>query len=312
MKCVWKSGGAAVVALACVMFGCGGGDGGSATTQSVALRFAAVDGTREVSCGDTLEGLGPDGEDRVEVSDLRLYVSNVRFVTANGDRLPLAMSSGEFQYVDDAGSVALIDLTGTNAGACAGDGLTYPEGTARTNSTIHGTAAAGEIAALEFDVGIPQRLMKTVIANQTAEDAPSPLAEMHWSWGYAYRFLVMNFTLADGAGTEGEGYVHVGSTDCGGDGSRALTDRDACGLLNTAAVSLSGFDPQTDVVGIDVRRLLAHLNFTITPVDGDPVPGVACHSSAEQVDCADVFGNLGIDLGSGNSQATLNRVFTIL
>ena len=74
----------------------------------------------------------------VEVSDLRFYVSNLRFFDAGGEQLTVELDENEFQYVDASGNAVLVDLTGTDAGACSGDGITFPEGTARTNAVVTG------------------------------------------------------------------------------------------------------------------------------------------------------------------------------
>lgn len=295
---------AAVLGLA--LAGCGGGGGDS--TQSFALRFAAMDGSAEVGCGDDIGGVGPGGASSIEISDLRFYVSNIRFSTANGE-VAADLDENEFQYTDTAGSVALIDLTDTAAGACSGAGITFPEGTARMNDVVTGTVDGTEITGVSFEVGLPQALMKSTLANHTAEDAPSPLAEMHWSWAFAYRFFVMNAVINDGTST-GEGYLHIGSTDCGGDGTRAMTDRDTCGNVNTARVTLTSFDPAADTVAVDVRQLLSGLDFEVS-TEEVTYAGLECHSSPGQPDCSTLFSNFGINIDTGNSNAGANRVFRV-
>jgi hypothetical protein len=132
---------------------------------------------------------------------------------------------------------------------------------------------------------------------------------MHWSWAFAYRHFVFNFTLSDG--TAGEGYVHVGSTDCGGDGTRAMTDRDTCGKVNTPKVSFSHFHLD-NVVGLDLDALLAGLDFRVESSPGGPlVPGVATHSGASQPDTPTIFGNLGVDVATGVASAALNTAFVV-
>ena len=296
---------ALMAATALAAAGCGS-SGGSSSSQSVAVQFQAVDGSTPVGCGDVLAGLGPDGQSSVEVNDLRFYVSNLRVVTGDGREVAVRLDRNDFQYVSQQGSVALLDLTGTDVGACGGEGVTFPEGTARTTEQVTGTVATRDIAGIRFDVGIPQAVMKKVLADHTAEDAPSPLAEMHWSWAFAYRHLVMNFVV-DHAGAPGEGYLHVGSTDCGGDGTRALTDRDECGKINTAQVTLDDFDPDADVVALDLRALLGNLDFTVT-TETATVPGVECHSFV-QPDCPQIFANLGLDHATGSADADGNAVF---
>jgi uncharacterized repeat protein (TIGR04052 family) len=274
------------------------------------LNFAAVYNDQAVGCGDQLQGLGSGQTVTVEPSDLRFYVSNLRFYDDAGAELPVELASNEFQYNSADGNVALIDLTSTATGACAGNGLSYPEGTARTNAVITGTTRPDEVHSLSFDVGIPQHLMKHILASHTDADAPSPLAEMHWSWAHAYRHLVFNFTLSDG-GVAGEGYLHVGSTDCGGDGTRAMTDRDTCGKVNTPTVHFDHFHLD-DVVGIDLGALLANLDFRVEQTPGGAlIPGIACHSSPGQPHTTPIFGNLGIDVATGVSTAAGDLAFVV-
>ncbi len=277
------------------------------------LKFAAAYQGTPIGCGDQITGMGPEGTVEVELNDLRFYVSNIKFYGEDGQELAMELDENDFQYSSDAGSVALVDLTGTDAGACAGEGLSFPEGTARTNDGVTGTTIVENVHAVSFDVAIPQSLMKEVLNSHTAEDAPSPLREMHWSWAFAYRFFVMNFTMTAGD-TPGEGYVHVGSTDCGGDGVRALTDRDECGHPNTPSVMIEGFSLNNDTVMVDIEAILAGLDFQVDAFNDveEPVvvPGVACHSSVEQPDCINVFGNFGIIISNGQSAPELDTVFS--
>lgn len=274
------------------------------------LNFAAVYQGNAVGCGSVLSGLGAGSTVSVELSDLRFYVSNLKFYNEAGDELTVELASNAFQYNSADGNVALIDLTSTTGGACGGAGLSAPEGTARTNTVITGQSVPAEVHSISFDVGIPQHLMKTILATRTDADAPSPLAEMHWSWAYAYRHFVMNFTMADG-GTPGEGYVHVGSTGCGGDGTRAMTDRDVCDLVNTPTVHYDHFH-MTDTVAVDVGAVLANLDFQVEQSMGGPlVPGVATHSMPMQPDTPIIFGNFGLDAMTGVATAATNAVFVV-
>jgi uncharacterized repeat protein (TIGR04052 family) len=300
---------AAVAATVLLVAGCSDSTD-PAGLEPFTLNFAAVHQGAPVGCGDQLTGFGPGGTASVELSDLRFYVSDLRFYDEQGAELPVELDSNEFQYNSTDGSVTLVDLTGTDTGACAGTGLSFPEGTARTNRVITGSTRSGDVHSLSFTVGIPQHLMKQVLASHTEADAPSPLAEMHWSWAYAYRHLVANFTLVDG-GMAGEGYVHVGSTDCGGDGTRAMTDRETCGRVNSPAVRFDHFH-LADTVGLDLDALLAGLDFAVESSPGGPmVPGVASHSSDSQPDTGPIFANLGIDPATGASTAATDAVFVV-
>ncbi len=272
------------------------------------LQFAAGSGGQIVGCSDTITGLGPAGETSVALSDLRFYVSNIHFYDADGTELDVSLDTNEFQYRSEAGEVALIDLTGTSEGSCAGTSISFAEGTARVNDVITGTALVDQVASISFDVGVPQAVMKQTIADNTAEGAPSPLAEMYWSWASGYRHFVFNFTV-DTAGEPGEGYIHIGSGDCGAEGMLALEDRDSCGRVNTPTVTLDSFDLTRDTVVLDLASVLAEQDFLVTirdPETQEPIgegPGVQCHSGPSQPDCAPVFSAFSLDLNDGSSTA---------
>ncbi len=305
---------ALVVAAACAALACD--DTVDEPSMSpFELRFQAVANGSPVGCTDTIEGLGPDGAHRVGISDLRFYISDVRFEDAAGEPVRVELDEGEFQYHGEAGIVSLVDLTGTDEGSCAGNAIAFAEGTARTHSAITGMTFPDNVVAVSFDVGVSQPVMKAVIAETTAEAAPSPLNEMYWSWASGYRHLVFNFTVDDGAGGAGDGYVHVGSRDCGMPDGKALADRDACGFVNTPVVRIEGFDLSQDTVRVDLSTLLAGLDF-VTPIHDMETfevigegPGVSCHSGPMQAACGAVFDNLGVDMATGGAAASGNRVF---
>ncbi|MFN0060909.1 MAG: MbnP family copper-binding protein [Myxococcaceae bacterium] len=267
-----------------------------------ALRFASVVDDVTVGCSEDLPGFGPSGADHIGINDLRFYVSDVVFRDAAGRDIDTTFDADEFQYSSSQGWVGLVDLTGTE-GTCASAALGGGEGTARTHTAITGTTFVQDVATVSFVVGVPQPLMKEVVADYSAEGAPSPLAEMHWSWAGGHRHFVFNFTL-NGGGAGGEGYIHVGSRSCGTAGGRVLSTQDTCDFINNPIVSLDDFDVERDVVGVDLRHLLQGVDFN---VGGNP--GVECHSSPMQPDCAVVFDSLGLNIDTGTASAPSNTVF---
>jgi uncharacterized repeat protein (TIGR04052 family) len=300
------------IALLTMATGCGD-DEKSAPFE---LKFAAQAAGKPVSCDALVTGLGPAGAHTVGISDLRFYVSNLVLFGEDGQPLEATLDDNEFQYNSDAGSVALIDLTSNTTGTCASSAISFAEGTARTNEVIVGQAN-GEVHAISFDVGVPAAVMKETIATNTAEGAPSPLAEMYWSWASGYRHLVMNFAVLAPGGQAGEGYLHVGSRDCGAEGKKALEDRDACGRAYTPKVMIPHIHADDSAVVLDVATLLAGLDFVspvYDPVTFEPIgegPGVECHSAPEgQDDCPIIFGKLGLNATSGSADALSNQVFS--
>lgn len=301
----------AALGLACGLTACGASEENLSTFS---LRFEATANGTPVSCTSTMTGLGEDGTASVGPSDLRFYVSNVRFYDAAGNELPVELDEDAFQYQGEHGQVSLVDLTGTSEGTCTGSGIAFAEGTSRTHPAITGRTRTADVARVAFDVGVPQLLMKEVIGATTPEEAPSPLDEMYWSWASGYRHFVFNFTVTTADG-DGEGYLHIGSTDCGPADGNALTDRDSCTYVNTPTVSLDSFDLANDTVGVDLAALLAGLDFQAPLYDPETYevigtgPGVECHSSPDQADCSTIFGNAGIDIRTGTASSTSNAVF---
>lgn len=310
-----------ILSVAVTVMACGGsgGGGGSGEPSAFTLAFTASAGGREIGCTDTVTGLGPDGRYEIGLSDLRFYVSNLRFFDAKGAPVALTLDATPFQLALDAGQVSLIDLTGSAAGTCAGNAIAFAEGTARTNAVITGTTQVDRVAAVSFDVGVPQAVMKEVIAENTLEGAPSPLAEMYWSWATGYRHLIANMVVRHAGGEHGEGYLHVGSRDCGPEGGLALDDRASCGFVNTPQVELDGFDLASDTVQLDVAELLRGIDFVSPIYDQETFevigegPGLECHSAppAAQPDCAALFANLGLSTADGTASAAGNHVFSV-
>jgi uncharacterized repeat protein (TIGR04052 family) len=279
------------------------------------LRFSAVVDGQEVGCTDQLTGFGPNGDAAIGVSDLRFYVSNVRFTDSAGQPVELTLDVNDFQYTDANGSVALVDLTAASDGSCAASSIAFAEGTERTHSAITGQTLVEQVAGVSFDVGVPQAVMKAVIAEHTEEGAPSPLNEMYWNWNSGYRHVVFNFAVDAAGGESGAGYVHVGSRDCAPDAGKALEDRDACTYVNTPTVSLPALDLASQSVALDLRQVLEGVDFLSPIYDPDTFevigegPGVECHSSPMQPDCAPIFTRFGLDMATGAASAAANAAF---
>lgn len=308
-----------VLALSFAAQGCSdnanSGPNDTKTPGSFALTFAASAKGQDVGCSDKIDGLGPDAKQTVGLSDVRFYVSNVHFLDAKGNHVEFTLDQNEFQYTSAGGSVTLIDLTSSTDGTCKDSAVAFAEGTARTNLTLTGKTIVEDVSEVHFDVGVPQALMKETIANNTLEGAPSPLNEMYWNWASGYRHFVTNFTVDDGQGNVGDGYLHIGSRNCGPADGKALEDRDACDFVNTPTVVLAEFDLQKDTVRVEIPNVLSSLDFR-APIY-DPMtfevigegPGVECHSSPMQPDCSSIFANFGLDMATGAVVPQAQTVF---
>jgi hypothetical protein len=173
------------------------------------------------------------------------------------------------------------------------------------------------VKSVSFDVGVPQAVMQEVIGTHTPEGAASPLAEMQWTWATGYRHFVMNFAVSGKDGKTGDGYAHLGSRDCGPADGLALEDRARCDFINTPQVKLNAFKLDTNVVTLDIRGMLAGLDFISPVYDVETFevigegPGVECHSSPMQPDCPMLFQHFGLTIASGSANPSNNVVFGV-
>lgn len=281
------------------------------------LKFGATLGGKPLSCADLVSGMGADGKFRVGASDLRFYVSNIQFRDKDGKVVARTLDANDFQLTDPDGEVALIDMTGNTDGNCAANAIAFAEGTARTNLVVTGKTVVEDVASVSFEIGVPQALMKSVIASHSLENAPTPLNEMYWNWASGYRHFVFNFVAENEAGDKGGGYVHLGSRNCGPDDGLALSDRSACEFVNTPSFSVKDFDLTTDSIVVNLDSFLSKLDFS-APIY-DPVTfevigqgvGAECHSSPMQPDCPLLFPTFGIDIATGGADAAKNAVFSL-
>lgn len=262
-----------LILLSLLCAGCG-------ADRDVTVRFEALVGDATARCGGTYDGVGTTGT-QLTVGDLRFYVHDVRFVTADGGEVPLALDA-ESEFQD--GDVALLDFEDKSDTYCA-------MGTEAMNDTLTGTIPDGvDVVGIRFTLGVPQ--------DRNHEDvtfAPAPLNQgsMYWGWNGGYKFFRL-----DGATTGlTEGFrVHLGDTACEGDGRGNIT---GCAQDNRAEITLDGFDPDTGVVVVDLAALLAE-----SDMDADQGGPPGCMAGFDDPDCAAIFDGFGLPFGGapGGSQ----------
>ena len=250
---------------------------------SVELHFQAVVGNAPFACGTRfeVEGVG------IEARDLRLYLSEVRLVRADGVEVPLELKQdGLWQHQD----VALLDFEDGTAGC--------RNGTSQTRDVVAGLVPAGEYRGLRFTMGVPVALNHI---NQATAPSPLSLTALFWSWNAGYKFLRAE-VLTDGL-PQGF-FIHLGSTLCTPEG-RATRPATACQNGNRVAVDLPDFNPSTDRVVFDLARLLEG---TKLEGDGEASRG-ACMSAPADARCGPVFSALGLPFGG--QAVSEQRVFRV-
>jgi uncharacterized repeat protein (TIGR04052 family) len=256
--------------------------------RAIALQFRPVVGDQDFVCGDVYEDMGAT-HSQLLAQDFRMYVSNVRLVTPQGAEVPLALDQTKSLQTDD---VALLDFEN----GCG-------NGTPATNLEVIGTVPPGMYTGLRFTLGVPFALN-----HGNAATAPGPLAveAMFWSWQGGYKFMRID-AVNPAIPPAGKTYrVHVGSTGCHGDPPREPVT--ACDRPNRAEVRFDAFDPDANVVVVDLRALFAGTDL-VTVDPNDLAPG--CMSDVLDADCDPVFANLGIDRNDGSADASKQTVFRV-
>lgn len=256
--------------------------------RALALQFRAVVGDQDYVCGEVYEGLGTT-KSPVLATDFRLYVSNVRLVTPEGGEVPLTLDQTSRWQLED---IALLDFE---------DGCS--NGTPQTNAEVLGTVPPGLYSGIRFSVGVP---FERNHGNAATAPRPLSVAAMFWSWQGGYKFIridAVNPTIPP-AGKQVR--VHLGSTGCQGDPPREPVT--SCTRPNRMEVDLDGFDPDANVILVDLRALYADSDLE-TDLPDDVVAG--CMSDPGDPDCVPVFGNLGVNPEDGSADPSKQTFFRV-
>ncbi|HMV80245.1 MAG TPA: metallo-mystery pair system four-Cys motif protein [Leptospiraceae bacterium] len=256
----------------------------NAGTPVTSITFRADAGsTKSVGCGSSF---ATSSSSAVQIQDLRMYVSNVNLVKADGSKTPFTFTSdGKWQST----KLALLDFedaTGDCANASGGS-------SADKNLTLKGSSAAGNYTALEFDIGVPDSIN---FLDVTTSSAPQNINAMYWSWKGGYKFLKYEFKDKT---TSKITQYHLGSGGC--NGASATTPSTSCTQVNRPTISLSKSDKSifnfaTDNVVLDVISLLKGTD--LASADN------SCMAGNSNAACAQILANTGVKASDGTSAGT--------
>jgi len=255
--------------------------------QSTQLHFfpvdikyrASVNGER-FSCGRSYSF----GSQNVAAtpSDLRLYVHNIVLITDKIVGYPLAL---EPDSLWQTGDVALLDFE-NGTGPCS-------NGTPETRDVVHGSVAIPEgerITGIMFTLGVPEKVNHVDV---TKAPAPLALTRMFWAWNTGHKFLRVDM----GVQKPEDWIMHLGSMGCGRDLKSA-----ACSVANRPTIRLNDFDPEHDVIDLDIGALFHSATV------GDSTGG--CMSRLGDKSCAPMFAALG--LSADGSTGPAQSVFRVI
>jgi uncharacterized repeat protein (TIGR04052 family) len=277
----------------------------AAESQTIAIRFQSRVGAQPFRCGQRY-GLGTPIS-QVTPLDFRFYVSDVALIDAAGNAVPLTLEQdGRWQY--DA--VALLDFE-DKSGGCA-------NGTVEMNDRIVGSVPPGDYVGLRFTLGLPFEINH---ADATLASSPLNLTSLWWNWQSGYKFARIDFSQHDQAQSptyspkheqtpsqhgdrDNAGFaIHLGSTGCEVTGGSPSPTR--CSNPNRATITLSQFNPSTNVVVADLTTLVANTDLSTNQPNTPP----GCMSGANDRDCSGIMSALGIPFnGNSNVDQTFFKV----
>lgn len=270
----------AVVALAA----CGGSD---PAMKDVEISFDAAAGDVVIAdaCSAVLGGVGTTGA-TARFRDFRFYISNVKFLAADGSVVPLQLRANDaYNYSSGGDSVTLIDLEN---GTC----LDSTDGTTAINKVIRGQVPDGAYTGIEMTVGVPFAINHT---DTTTAPPPLDIQAMAWNWQAGRKFAKIEITDPNGAAGSWTAKVfnfHLGSTGCTGNPATGQTV--SCAAPKRMTFRLTGIALQHIHVLVDALALFSGNNVTVN------AGGAAgCMSSATDPECPAIFQRIAVDLNSG-------------
>ena len=276
--------------FAFVVAGCGGNgnkDGGG--TQDVTLRFNAVVGTSAAECGEEYT-LGSEGS-TATLNDLRFYVTNIRLTNDADVDVPVELDQDGAWQLDD---VALLDFE---------DGCSEA-GTLETNDTVTGTVPEGTYNGIKFEWAVPFEMNHT---DPLTQESPMNIIGMFWNWAGGRKFVRIDLSVAGDPEPMGWNF-HLGSTMCASDGPED-PPTEVCGRPNRPQIELSGFNPASDTIVLDLVPL-----FGDSDIASSSEPASGCQSfPGDEADCTALFPNVGLSYSTGEciSGCGEQSVFTV-
>jgi uncharacterized repeat protein (TIGR04052 family) len=241
----------------------------------VEINFEASFGEVPFACGTPVTGVGATST-TWDPQDLRLYLHDLQLIDEAGEAHALTLDAGNpWQHKD----VVLLDFE-DDTGACA-------NGTTETNAVAAGTAPERTYTGLRFILGVPFELNH---ADAAVAASPLNLSTMFWGWEAGYKFLRL-----EGATTgQPEGMIfHLGSTGCSADEDGVVSE---CRAPNLAEVELTGFDPTSEAVTLDLAALFEGVDLDTNA----PATAGGCMSTPDDPDCAVLFDHLGLPFGEAS------------
>ena len=206
------------------------------------------------------------------IKDFRFFLSDIKLINKNGKEVLLKVKESDYQHQDTNTNLVLFDYeTSSNK---------------TTNNLIDASVAQGDYTAIEFTLGVPEKLNHIEFPDINALNH----SKMAWNWQAGRKFTKIEL-LPNGSK---QWNFHLGSTGCkDNDGSIE------CKQPNRVRVKLDNFDITKDTIVFDLSKLIEDTD--ITTNDGAK-PG--CMGSLADQDCLDTFVKLDINIDAKDGKCT--------
>ncbi len=261
----------------------------SVPMQPVRVRFESLADGETIECGDILEDVG-ELELTRRLTELRFFVAGLSLIAADGTTVPVTLTEDD-QW--QQASLGLIDLD-ENEGEC--------RGSPGMNDVLLGEVPEGEYTGLTFSVGVPSAMYGEDLASG---GAPLDRSDMQWPWAPIYNYFFLAVTTEDPDGilpSSGPPQTDVYSSFVVG--GLPAPDEDGNDVW-LPLVTLDGFSPKENLVGVEVAELVRALDLTTNgSCIGSNLPPPPIVEG-----CSDAIAVLGVDPVSG-SMVTEQRVFS--
>ncbi len=235
----------------------------------VSLRFQPLVAGSPAVCGAPVHV--PSAS--IQMTDLRFYVHDVRYIGADGTERPAALvPDGRWQTAD----VALMDFE-DGTGPCE-------NGSPEINDALVLEPPAGPVTGVRFRIGVPFAQNHD---NPATNPSPLNVTAMSWGWMGGHKFLRLEAEV-DGF----DRVLHLASTGCRG----TIGDIRGCERGNRPEIEVRWTGPVPEILALRVDALLGISTDGAADVDA---ADVTCMSTRSDAACLPAFRALGLDLESG-------------
>jgi len=262
------------VASFCLLFallaayGCNAVD---ADQPPLSLRFQPLVAGTPAQCGAPVKT--PTAS--IQLTDLRFYVHDVRFVHSDGTETTAALiADGRWQTE----SLALMDLE-DGTGACE-------NGSREMHDTLVLSGPNASTVGIRFRIGVPFELNHD---NPATNPSPLNVTAMSWGWMGGHKFMRLE--------AEVDGFshlLHLASTGCEG----TIGNISRCDRGNRPEIEVNWGTERPHSLAISIDTLLG---LSTEGASASAATDWSCMSTRRDPACLSPFRALGLDVETGTS-----------